>query len=201
MSSEELTAAEEALEEAREARAEAEARVQRLEELIAEHEAEAEEAGAAIQAAYEEGTDPSEMDELRRRRGLAKLEAEELKEDRSRVRTLVARRQREVAEAEIEVERIRWALEREKAKEIGREVWARLLEIQELADELEALDAAAERHRSTMNSRGYDGAWWPMPSQVAALHSGSGWRSLFEELDRLIRRHREEAPLPATGTG
>lgn len=201
MSTSELTAAEEALETAREARAEAEAKVQRLEELIAEHEAEAEKADGAIQAAYEEGTDPSDMADLRRRRGLARLEAEDLKEDRSRVHSLLAKREHEVAEAEIQVARIRWSLEREKGEKVGREVWKRLLEVQELVDELEALDASARRQRSIMDSRGYDGAWWPKPSEVAGFPRSKGWGNLFSELERQIRRHREAAPLPATGTG
>lgn len=201
MSSSELEAAEQDLEDAREALEEADAKVQRYDDLIASHEAEAEAADAEIQEALQGGADPSELSDLRRKRGLAKLEAEELRDDRSHLRTLVARRQKEVAQAEIEVQRIRWALCRKKAQEIGREVWERLLKVEELADELEALDASARRHKSIMDSRGYDGPWWPTPSQAAGLQRSRGWESLFSDLKRQLRRHREDAPLPATGTG
>lgn len=197
----ELQDAEQALEAAQEALEEAHGRDDDLQELIAEKEAAVEEADDRIREAHEEGTDPRELTEVREKRRRARDEAADLREERDHTRTLIARREQDVAEAEIEVARVRWAMCREKGEEIGREVWTRLLEVEELFDELEALDASARRHRSMMDSRGYNGPWWPMPSQVASLPRGQGWGSLFSDLRRLLRRNREAAPLPETGTG
>lgn len=196
----ELEAAEEALEAAREALEEAHGREDDLQELIDERKSEAREADERIRVAHEEGADLRELSDVRARRRTARDEASDLREERDHVLDLIARREQAVAEAEIEVARVRWALCREKAEEIGKEVWSQLLEVQDLYDELEALDSSARRHRSVMANRGYEGSWWPEPSQEAGLHRGSGWGSLFSELRRLIRRRRSDAPLPSTGT-
>lgn len=130
--SDELTKAEQALEDARETRAEGEARVEDLDELIREREAEAEMADARIREAHEEGTDPRELTELREQPRTARNEAADLRGEKRHLLGVVAKKGRAVEEAEIEVHRIRWALCREKAERIGREVWERLLEVEEL---------------------------------------------------------------------
>lgn len=192
--SDELKQAEQALEDARQARADAEARVEDIEEIIEEREAEADEADRRIREAHEEGVDPRELGELRRTRRTARQEADDLRAERDHLLTIVASRDSAIAEAEIEVHRIRWKLCREKAKELGREVWAHLLEAEQAYREIEALDQSAHRNRSVMRSRGYDGDWWPEPSQAAGLYQGKDWGRLFSELRRLIRDQQDEVP-------
>lgn len=192
--SDELKQAEQALEDARQARVDAEARVEDIEELIEEREAEAEEADQRIREAHEEGVDPRELGDLRRTRRTARDEADDLRAERDHLLTIVASRDSAIAEAEIEVHRVRWKLAREKGKTVGRKLWEHLLAAEELAQELEALDQSADRNQKVMRSRGYDGAWWPKPSQAAGLHLGSGWDGLFGELRRLLRQNRNDVP-------
>lgn len=82
-------------------------------------------------------------------------------------------------------------------EEIGRQVWEHLLEVEELYQELEAMDASARDYRSMMESRGYDGSWWPLSVQVTALYRNDGWGSFVDDLRQLVDQSREDAPLTA----